>query len=351
MFLNIQALRALAALLVVTAHTATLLPNTWWADWGGSGVDLFFVISGYLMVHTTRRGRTPGEFAIGRITRIVPLYWSVTLFTFVASLVAPHLFASTRPDPIELFKSLLFIPFVKGSGDVRPLVFVGWTLNYEMFFYALFALGLFMGRVGGIVVLAVLAALVAAGSAGHGPIWSFYTDPILLEFGAGMIVALAPPLKSRWLSWLFIVGGLLSIPVLDAVLHDAPRGYRLLLPCAAALTGVIGLELQGAVLRWRPVQVLGDASYAIYLTHPYVSLGLSKLLARTAPWLDPAGVLVALGVSALVGVVVFRWVEHPLGGLVKQAFAASGIRSRSERLPSAPRQDQVCPAPVPPGLG
>jgi exopolysaccharide production protein ExoZ len=111
---------------------------------GGGGVDIFFVISGFIMVYTTQSHHVgPFSFFVNRVVRIVPIYWLLTLAVFTLAVIAPHLLGATRAAPSELLKSLLFIPFAKSNGAVQPILFLGWTLNYEMFFYMLFALGPF----------------------------------------------------------------------------------------------------------------------------------------------------------------------------------------------------------------
>jgi peptidoglycan/LPS O-acetylase OafA/YrhL len=85
---------------------------------------------------------TPWSFMANRIARIAPIYWTITLAVFTISPVAPSLLQATMPDWRELLKSLAFVPFEKSNGLTQPVLFVGWTLNYEMLFYALFAAGL-----------------------------------------------------------------------------------------------------------------------------------------------------------------------------------------------------------------
>src|SRR3954451_25277970 len=99
---------------------------------GGCGwlVNLFFVISGFIMVYTTfSRPTRPAEFLCNRIARIVPLYWLMTLGTYSIAFVAPTLLQATSTNPLELLKSLFFVPFVKSNGLVQPVLFLGWTLN------------------------------------------------------------------------------------------------------------------------------------------------------------------------------------------------------------------------------
>jgi exopolysaccharide production protein ExoZ len=131
---NVQALRAVAAVMVVFVHLDQLGVaaggRSGLFEAGNAGVDLFFVISGLIMVLTTwGRPIGPRRFFVNRLKRVVPLYWIVTLAVFAIAVVAPSLMQATRADPVELAKSLLFIPFAKANGLVQPVAFVGWTLN------------------------------------------------------------------------------------------------------------------------------------------------------------------------------------------------------------------------------
>ena len=112
MIKNIQALRALAAVMVVFVHLKILLDTIGLPLFGGAGVDLFFVISGFVMVHTTqKRPPSPSEFIRNRIARVVPVYWFMTLGVYGLALSAPRLLGATSGNVAELCKSLLFIPF------------------------------------------------------------------------------------------------------------------------------------------------------------------------------------------------------------------------------------------------
>ncbi|HEY9217739.1 MAG TPA: acyltransferase, partial [Phenylobacterium sp.] len=220
---NIQGLRALAALMVAVGHLQVLFaavhPALAWVGLGRAGVDLFFVISGFIMVFTTEREPpSAGRFALRRILRIVPLYWAVTLAVFALAALRPGLLDAGRADPVWLAKSLAFIPFDKGDGTMNPLVPVGWTLNYEMFFYALLALALIppLGRARYILVAVVVAALALPGffvSFGS-DLLQFYTRPILIEFalGVGLGLAFARLPRARP-----VVGSLVLIAALAAL--------------------------------------------------------------------------------------------------------------------------------------
>ncbi len=164
----IQYLRGIAALMVVWHHGVGQLATleTYFPfRFGTSGVDLFFVISGFIMVVTTAgRDVTPTEFIARRFVRVVPLYWVLTLALAATALVAPSLFRSVTLTAVSLIQSLLFIPHFSPShaGMIWPVLVPGWTLNYEMFFYVVFAASLaFSHRLA--ILSITLAMLVASG--------------------------------------------------------------------------------------------------------------------------------------------------------------------------------------------
>ena len=130
-FDSIQALRGLAALFVVFQHVRFL-------NFGAFGVDIFFCISGFMIMFTTEKSTK--YFFRKRLVRILPLYYLMTLGTYLSLLLFPSMFQQTRHDFSYLVKSLLFIPFDIGSGAIQPLVRIGWTINCEMLFYLLFSL-------------------------------------------------------------------------------------------------------------------------------------------------------------------------------------------------------------------
>ena len=184
------------------------------------------------------------------------------------------LLQATKVDWIELSKSLVFILFIKSNGLVAPVLFVGWTLNYEMFFYAIFSVGLLLPtRIGALSVIGVLLALTVPRTIRtSNVIGQFYTAPIMLEFGFGMIVGLLysristrsalAPNGFVWRQWL-------SLPMPSSF-------YRLLYTCR----GLAAMALVTSPSSWsavtgeftnRFVLLLGDASYSVYLTHPFVT--------------------------------------------------------------------------------
>ncbi len=357
MLLNVQMLRALAAFLVVFVHLEKLSVMAGFPAgstfFGNCGVDLFFVISGMIMVMTTAGGRqTPMGFLRNRFVRIAPLYWAITLAVFAVALAAPRLVQSTTADPAQLAKSLAFIPFMRADGAMHPTVFVGWTLNYEMMFYLLFAFGMMLpGRALGLAATgATIAGAVALGAwlQPHQPVAAFYLQPLVLEFAGGMALgALLPKLAvtPAW-RWPAAGAGLAALVVMLADAWIAPGHDRALIfgvPAVAVVACAVIAERAGlrAGLGW--VQLLGAASYAVYLTHFFCT----QLVQKLADWLHPgpalalAGFPLAFLLVAAAGVLVHRRVELPLTELArrwlaKPAWNAPSVSALSRRSTSPP---------------
>jgi peptidoglycan/LPS O-acetylase OafA/YrhL/tetratricopeptide (TPR) repeat protein len=334
MLVNIQILRALAVYLVVFEHSVPTLAmggrfgNA--LNFGHSGVDIFFVISGFIMVITTDTRETlPGNFMWHRIVRIVPLYWTVTIAVFAVALVAPALVQATQPTLVNLLKSWFFIAFVKSNGLVQPVVFVGWTLNYEMFFYVLFAFSLLIGdrKLRLASMLSVLVLLVIAGV--YWPVANrsvaFYMDPILLEFGAGMFLGAAWRSMSASGGWQAaaicgLVAGSALIVVCPTCWPWMPRAASFGIPAFLLVGSALILERAGRVLRIGWIVLLGNASYSIYLTHFFVTQAFKKLAERGhlhSLMADVAVVLVSFLVVAAVGIGVHLFIEKPFTAAVK----------------------------------
>ena len=328
--LSIQYLRAVAAIGVLIFHAADRTGGQFGV--GGSGVDVFFVISGLIMwVISARRPPTPLEFLSRRAARIVPLYWLVTLGLCGVWLAAPGLFPHLSPTPGHVIQSLLFLPHVDPDGVIAPLVAPGWTLNYEAFFYVVFAAALLApGRLRPWLLTATLSGLVLAGLLlrPHTAILATYTSPLLLEFLAGVWIGkawVAGRMPSAGVSALLLLAGVGALAAVAAwKLNVEP--VRLLvwgLPGMAIVTGALGLEAAGHAPFWRPVKFLGDASYSIYLIHALaisLALKLGQMLGLTnGPLLFTAAIAVGLTAGSLC----YLGVERPLLRLFQPAPRAA----------------------------
>jgi len=344
---NLHALRAFAAFIVVFVHMDLFagplgIPQQA-LHAGNAGVDIFFVLSGFLMVHTTQLRPISGtQFAISRAVRVVPLYWLITLTVFGIALTLPGMLGATRPDLVGLAKSLAFIPFQKSNGLVMPVLFVGWTLNYEMAFYMIFAvmLGLTGSRVRrttllavSAIILLVLSGLVLRPAALE---LRFFTNSIMLEFAMGMLIALA---VARWdIAPMRVAAPLFGLSLMALLLSAVflegwPRALVSGVPAACLVLGAIWLERSGRQVRNAHVALLGDASYALYLTHPFALQGLGKLLPGDAsPLLAGATLVCAIVLAQVVAIAVHRGIERPVTRRLHDAVkrSAAGTKEPSQ---------------------
>ncbi len=167
---SLQYLRGVAAMMIVFCHAFDQLPwlKALAPNVGLSGVDLFFVISGFIMVFvTTNAASSAWEFFRMRIIRIVPLYWLFNFATAALILTLPQLFQTSVFTLPHFILSLFFIPHLSPAvpPSISPFILLGWTLNYEMFFYAIFALAMAMSVARRVpLTMAVLVALTALGA-------------------------------------------------------------------------------------------------------------------------------------------------------------------------------------------
>lgn len=345
---SVQILRALAALMVAFSHAqhdALVSANRAGVSFARShllpwdaGVDLFFVISGFIMVYASARhfgaSGAAGSFLIRRSVRIIPLYWLLA----GAYLVLASRFAGAghleQVGAAGAIASFLFWPFdVFRDGHARPFYDLAWTLNYEMFFYLVFACFLGLERIKALIGIALaMAALVFAGLLWPGaPLpFRFWMQPIILEFVLGMALAeayLRGFTLPRAAAGLLILAGL-AVLVLDPMgAATKPENWitpndliRLAcwgLPMAAIMAGLLFADYRsahaGPLTRFGVA--LGDASYALYLSHPFVIILWRKIwlafgLDRYLGFWPMVATTCALCV--LAALVTYRILEKPM---------------------------------------
>jgi peptidoglycan/LPS O-acetylase OafA/YrhL len=335
---NIQSLRGVAAMLVVLFHLASieanyghgyrLLSDAWTI--GMSGVDLFFVISGFVMV-TVTRGRfgisaEPLRFLLRRATRIYPLYWLFSLLVLAAFLIGPGLMKrSLQGGGIDLPASFLLLP-----QDGLPLLMAGWTLIHEMYFYLVFALLLlfperWLGRLLAGWAMAIAGASVIVLPATADATLRLVTHPLTLEFIAGGFAALCVHRSSPRAAGRCLAAGIVLWPA-GYLVHislgyglEPSGGLRVLVfgvPAALVVHGLAALESRGG--RTLPAWSvrLGDASYSLYLSHVLVMGALARIGTALPQAGDPLWrpVLLAMLVAAATGfgIACHRHIEAPL---------------------------------------
>lgn len=335
---SVQCLRGFAAMIVVFFHCFPQLERMGYAGNQhislSSGVDIFFIISGFIMLVSARRSpsRGPGAFLLNRVIRILPIYWILTSVFVAVALFAPQLMSSSRFDLTHVIKSYLMIPAMHPVIPMYwPILIPGWTLNYEMFFYMIFALGLALvpdrGRALSLFVGAVITAIALL------PLFvsldgipAFYTSSVILEFVFGMVAA-----------ELYIAGHRISAPVggvcmalgagllllSDYVAFPDIRGLAFGIPALLIFTGAVFAP-------WRPtgkvvelLRPVGDASYSIYLTHMItmsaMGQGWRRFIGGALPGNTILFIVVATAMCALGGFLFYRIVECPLTDWLKAA--------------------------------
>ena len=325
-FIGIQYLRGAAAVAVVVFHLSGKMADMGVSAYPSSslqsGVDVFFIISGFVMYYSTAGGTrvTAGSFLFRRITRIAPLYWLATLLMVVVMLIAPQVVAVSRLDILHVGASLIFAPFRNPATPVYlPLVTPGWTLNYEMFFYLVFAVAIILAKRSEAGVVAIVSIVLAALSLGglitrFSGVAGFYFNPVVLEFlfgiGVGIIVKRWQPRTTAFMVPLMILGAVaLVVPPTGDMYY---RSFRF---------GVAGavVVLAAAYIRWpsiRLLHVIGDASYSLYLSHFFVVSAFFQLwrhLHLSNSTLQIA-VFFCVGTASAVAAAIAIWwfIERPL---------------------------------------
>ena len=276
MIKNLQVLRSIAALLVAYYHFGFYNSKV-----GFFGVDIFFVISGFIMSYVLYKNKD--DFFMKRVIRIVPMYWIVTILISVLWLQWPHLFHNVYVDGPSFTKSFLFIPYSKFTSG--PILSSGWTLNCEMYFYLLLGFFLIFTRSVKKILLFTCLLLLAICllqimNYTKNYFLSFYGSSIMIEFIFGIAL--------YWFynnyrehfsqkSVLFLLGVISVLSFFAMVYSDLNKieGYRLFffgIPSFCITSFFVFSEntwrTDTKIYKW--LYRLGNASYVIYLIHPFV---------------------------------------------------------------------------------
>lgn len=319
-FDSIQALRGISAIFIVLEHVRFL-------NCGAFGVDIFFCISGFMIMLSTHRDTS--HFLGKRLIRILPFYYLMTICTFIAVCLLPDLFAQTRPDPLFLIKSLLFIPFDIGGGVLQPLLRVGWTVNCEIFFYLIFWLAMKLshrhrGLICGCLLFGVMALAHLLPNA-PAPL-AFYGAPVMADFLLGILcyhgarAIFKRHITGRLPKFCPAVCVLLAFGCFVGLLTTrntmgVPDSYRPLLWGIPAAVTVLAFFTAGLFIKTPfPLKRLGDISFSLYLVHYYPVTMLDRLVfdfGSCTP-LSLAGTMLALTVSVLLAMAGWAVIEKRL---------------------------------------
>jgi exopolysaccharide production protein ExoZ len=354
----LQGLRTYAALPVVLFHTGFTLHGV--NKIGIFGVHMFFLLSGYIMAHICTTDRH--AFLRRRLIRIVPSYWAMTLLLYFVAAKFPYLMNATHAVPAELIKSLFFVPFQKSNGLYQPILFVGWTINYEMYFYMLLGIALLIAPRRPLLVASVMLLAIAGVCtffAASNAIARFYSDPVILEFIFGLLayycVAAFPAgprdrAKHVWAG--IVLVSLILLPVIEAfdLLPSLPLVVRFGPLSFLLITASCLLAIAGSDLRVGLIVLIGDASYTLYLVHPYVEMAIDRIIARRLPWLHittPLGCVIAVASAVAVSIALYLYIEKPMLRYLTKKFCGR-VRGTHESKAShseSPKTETALPAP------
>jgi exopolysaccharide production protein ExoZ len=346
---NIQIMRALAALSVIVYHTGietrsvceairnTCAPPFWDASYG---VELFFMISGFIMIVTSwdqfGSPKSAIDFMHRRIARIVPLYWFVTTLAVVGVFFAPSMLKGQELDASYAVASYLFWPVERGNGLIRPIANLGWTLNLEMFFYVIFAVALLLGRLKGLVLATCtllaftvpqMLGVFAKGGAFPSVPLNFWGDPIILNFIFGMLIGVVYQRGCRhdWptvitFALVSLIALLLNYNSYFGNLGIFPENHPLMrivtsLPSGFLFAGAaLGPQLDVRNLLIRIGMLMGDASYSLYLIHPFMLRALSKIWPKIEGTALPEWTFIPVCIMAAIasGLALYYVFERPV---------------------------------------
>jgi len=335
--LNIQALRGMAVILVIAfhlqrneerfAHGYTVLPDFFTI--GSSGVDLFFVISGFVMVVITRgwfqKSGAIRKFLYHRVTRIYPMYWFYSLLMLAVYLI--QLKTSSNVRIVDITSSFLLLP-----QSQLPLLVVGWTLIHEMYFYLVFSLLLVFPErwLFPLMMLWGITSINGSLIPVENPAIKLITNPLTLEFIFGSLIGLIHFSKTsslefvKWSGWILLLTAFVwwlsayGICMELGIWPESSGWLRILVYGTPAVFFVYSLVTIEKHSSWRlPVWLIsiGDASFSIYLSHLLVIGAIGRVWEKSGTvgtWVNGA-VLIAMFISVLaIGMASFQLIESPL---------------------------------------
>ncbi|WP_314376351.1 acyltransferase [Sphingomonas paucimobilis] len=323
---GIEALRGIAAIAVLLCHAAAHVDLAFDTPVlrammrpGHNGVDLFFVLSGFLLLLIHRRDigrpRSVTRYAWRRVMRIYPVYWLALACTIAVTLAGGH----GWPAPGRVISSILLWP-----STTPPLHPLAWTLQYEVLFYLFFALLLFHRALGLATMALWLLTIVTAQFVPLGG--GLATNIFVIEFFFGMAAAHVLHIRrpgARSAAWAATIGATVFMGAWALEAAGLLYGYgvaaRLIygLSAAALIGGAAGSE---GVIRWpRALIGVGHASYAIYLFH-LIGIGIAwQIGLRLGVTLPPLLWFVLLTIAgALLGGMVHLAIERPLLGRMRR---------------------------------
>jgi peptidoglycan/LPS O-acetylase OafA/YrhL len=325
-FEGLQLLRFFSAFIVMLTHVTFYVQTRINPDmpiWeaGGQGVAIFFVISGLVMgLGSQKFEDNPNghiRFFILRLIRIVPLYWSLNILKILGMVLVPaQIFVN--PDWHNIILSMLFIPSRDMQGEIGAFYSVGWTLNFEMFFYLIFALSLMLKFRPSTLVTLVMTFVVGM-SYLREPSWPAYTylfKDIVLNFIWGMWIAELYKYGVRlnlWLASTLVICGLW-------IIFNQPEINTFGIQYALFVAGVLFCESK---IHGHVPKILifgGDASYSLYLVHPMVGVFVAIFLSKFGVNSNWFAITLIAFVCLVCSSVTYLYFEKPITSYLKNRY-------------------------------
>lgn len=336
---SIRSLRGVAALLVVIYHAYDYAKShghprieEMFAH-GAFGVDLFFIISGYVMLLSIEKNRTSNtkisasRFLIHRIIRVAPIYWIGTTLLYAIYIAQPHRFKTFTASFDNFAQSILFLPVLRTESEstISPVLSQGWTLYHEFYFYLTLAtlIALRFGRniiyAAPLLILAIASFGAIAVESPARPWFELILSPINVEFALGCAIFLITqklkPRISNSTALIVLISSILVLlctPDLSKV-HDFQRTTAWGIPAAFIFFSAITLEntLKKKLEYFN--KYVGDPSYSIYIFHGLTFSAVDLLLKQLNTTLPPTAFIYTLCAGSLIaGNILYQFLELPL---------------------------------------
>ena len=339
--LSLQMGRGIAALAVAAFHLAIIIPTSSsilsrFAEHGNAGVDFFFILSGFIMMHAHQRdGSKPAEISRyfqKRFVRIYPLYWIITAGTLVVAMVAPGKNHVTIPHDILNWIECVFLIRIDNAG--MPIV-ASWTLYYEVIFYGIFSIYLLSERASLVVFIlwAVVILVFHRRFENTDPVGPFLST-LSANFILGVLSHYIYNNIGRVGAFSCLVSGVIIVILLGFFSPQISSGW---FSIALTLSFVLLVSGASGVEKFQAVSVgfyglLGDASYTIYLAHGHVEPVVVNFLSKLFHAMNDFVFITSFALTVLICLIIHFLVERPTIRAAKYAMKSVNLSFRLRKV-------------------
>lgn len=309
---NLQIIRAIAAMMVVTNHFLGGTLSGIFRMNGGFGVDIFFVLSGFLMIHTLNHHKTPFNFFISRVRRIYPLYITLSFPLIITTFMIK--------DYSTILCNLFLLPGLNNP-EYHLANSPAWTLVYEMIFYFIFSISLIFSKNKVVTCILVCTAIISCVATINGyqrmgwvNLGYILSDPLMLNFAAGCAIAAAYGLTKQLTipKVISVVSILLLMRIALVDLSHLERVYKFGIPAILIIFIAVHTEMLNGNIA-DALRKIGDASYSIYLSHTYVAMMFHDIKDLNNNWFVTLYSSQLLVVSSILfGIFIYKSIEKPI---------------------------------------